>query len=68
MATELQRSASVDRIAELLGPDASKLLDHTSQTISKDDIQLQDLTSSIAYRGESPIVHRRPPFTANAFR
>src|SRR5574339_658470 len=40
MATELQRSASVDRIAELLGPDASKLLDHTSQTISKDDVQL----------------------------
>ena len=24
---ELQRSASVDRIAELLGPDATKLLD-----------------------------------------
>src|SRR6476661_1283185 len=40
MATELQRSASVDRIAELLGPDASKLLDHTSQTISKDHVQL----------------------------
>src|SRR5574339_1210001 len=40
MATELQRSASVDRIAELLGADAAKLLDHSSQTISKDDVQL----------------------------
>ena len=40
MATELKRSESMDRIAELLGPDAAKLLDHTSQTISKDHIQL----------------------------
>jgi fructose-bisphosphate aldolase, class I len=40
MATELKRSDSMDRIAELLGPDASKLLDHKSQTISKDDLQL----------------------------
>src|SRR5687767_9628033 len=40
MATELKRSDTMDRIAELLGPDAPKLLDHTSQTISKDDIHL----------------------------
>ncbi len=40
MATELQRSASLDRIAELLGDDASKLLDYKSQTIPQDTIQL----------------------------
>ncbi len=36
MVTKLQRSDSIDRIAELLGPNASELLNHTSQTISKD--------------------------------
>src|SRR5687767_6074733 len=40
MATELKRSESIDRIAELLGQDASKLLDHTTQTIPKDQLQL----------------------------
>jgi class I fructose-bisphosphate aldolase len=40
MATQLQRSDSIDRIAELLGPNADELLKHTSQTISKDDVQL----------------------------
>src|SRR5215213_598974 len=40
MATQLQRSDSIDRIAELLGPNADQLLTHTSQTISKDDLQL----------------------------
>ena len=40
MATELKRSDSMDRIADLLGPDAAKLLDHKSETISKDDLQL----------------------------
>lgn len=40
MVTKLQRSDSVDRIAELLGPDASKLLDHTSQTIPKEQLSL----------------------------
>ena len=40
MATELQRSATLDRIAELLGDNASKLLDHTSQTIPKENVQL----------------------------
>jgi fructose-bisphosphate aldolase, class I len=40
MATELQRSSSIDQIEELLGADASRLLDHTSNTISKDQLQL----------------------------
>jgi fructose-bisphosphate aldolase, class I len=40
MATELKRSDSMDRIAELLGADAATLLDHTSQTIAKDHLQL----------------------------
>ena len=40
MATQLQRSDSVDHIAELLGPNADELLKHTSQTISKDVLNL----------------------------
>jgi len=40
MVTKLQRSDSVDRIAELLGPAASELLDHTSQAIAKDQLHL----------------------------
>src|SRR5215212_2111061 len=40
MATQLQRSDSIDRIAELLGPKADELLKHTSQTISKDLLNL----------------------------
>jgi class I fructose-bisphosphate aldolase len=40
MATELKRSGTMDRIEELLGSDAHKLLDHTTQTITKDHIQL----------------------------
>src|SRR4026208_2574475 len=40
MVTKLQRSDSTDRIAELLGPNASELLNHSTQTISKDDLQL----------------------------
>ena len=40
MVTELHRSGSLDRIAELLGPDASKLLDYTSQTIPKENLNL----------------------------
>ena len=40
MVTKLQRSDSIDRITELLGPNASELLDHSSQTISKDQLQL----------------------------
>src|SRR5438477_2353453 len=39
MATELKRaSASLEKIEELLGDSARTLLDHTSQTISKDQI------------------------------
>ena len=40
MATELKHSQTMDRIAELLGPEASTLLDHTAQTIAKDQVQL----------------------------
>jgi len=40
MVTKLQRSDSIDRIAELLGPSASELLNHSTQTISKDVVQL----------------------------
>jgi fructose-bisphosphate aldolase, class I len=40
MATELQRSTNMERIEELLGNDARNLLDHASQTILKDHIQL----------------------------
>lgn len=40
MATELKRSDTMDRIAELLGADAPKLLDHKSETILKDHLQL----------------------------
>jgi class I fructose-bisphosphate aldolase len=41
MATELKRADnSLERIEELLGADARTLLDHTSKTISKDQIQI----------------------------
>jgi len=40
MVTKLQRTDSIDRIAELLGADADKLLKYSSQTISKDQLQL----------------------------
>ncbi|HYE65171.1 MAG TPA: class I fructose-bisphosphate aldolase [Pyrinomonadaceae bacterium] len=41
MATELKRSdTSLSRIEELLGADARTLLDHTSKTISKDQLHL----------------------------
>ncbi|HEY3581475.1 MAG TPA: class I fructose-bisphosphate aldolase [Pyrinomonadaceae bacterium] len=40
MATELKHSPTMDRIAELLGPEAQNLLDHTSQTISKDQLHV----------------------------
>jgi len=41
MATELKRTGTgLDRIEELLGSDARKLLDHTAQTITKDQLQL----------------------------
>ena len=41
MATELKRdSASLSSIEEMLGADARRLLDHTTTTISKDELQL----------------------------
>src|SRR5262245_4596131 len=40
MVTTLKRSDSLKRIEEWLGPNASTLLNHSSQTISKDHIQL----------------------------
>jgi class I fructose-bisphosphate aldolase len=41
MSTEMKRSgATIDRIEELLGDDARELLDHTSQTIPKDQLYL----------------------------
>jgi class I fructose-bisphosphate aldolase len=41
MATELRRAdTSLDHIQELLGEDASRLLEHTTKTISKDQIQI----------------------------
>lgn len=41
MATELKReSASLSRIEELLGPDARAILDYTSKTIPKEQLQL----------------------------
>src|ERR1700752_2298621 len=40
MVTKLQRSDSVDRIAELLGSNASELLGHSSQTIPQEQLHL----------------------------
>jgi len=40
MATELKHSPTIDRIAELLGPDAQNLLEHTTQTIAKDQVHV----------------------------
>src|SRR6185369_12363375 len=40
MATELKRSGTMDRIEEILGPNARNLLEHTAQTIPKDQLHL----------------------------
>jgi len=40
MATALKGSGSMDRIEQLLGSEARSLLDHSTQTISKGDLQL----------------------------
>ncbi|HXC72172.1 MAG TPA: class I fructose-bisphosphate aldolase [Pyrinomonadaceae bacterium] len=40
MVTKLQRSDSVERIAELLGPNASELLEHKAQAIPKEQLNL----------------------------
>jgi fructose-bisphosphate aldolase, class I len=58
MVTKLQRSDSIDRIAELLGPSADELLKHSSQTIPKEHLHLPgpdfiDRVSSISDRSPS---------------
>jgi class I fructose-bisphosphate aldolase len=40
MATELMHPTSIDRIEELLGPDARMLLDHQTQTIPRANVQV----------------------------
>src|ERR1044072_8405322 len=40
MATELKHSPTMDGIAERLGPEGQALLDHTSQSISKDQLHV----------------------------
>jgi len=71
MATQLQRSDSIDKIVELLGPNADDLLKHTSQTISKNDLNLPgpdfiDRVWSISDR--SPAVLARRPLAAGVPR
>ena len=61
MATELVHPTSIDRIEELLGPNARMLLDHQTKTISKANVQLPgpdfvDRVWSISDR--SPLVLR----------
>ncbi|MFN2532363.1 MAG: class I fructose-bisphosphate aldolase [Pyrinomonadaceae bacterium] len=62
MATELKRSGSgLDRIEALLGSEARKLLDHTSQTIFKDQLQVPgpDFIDRVwAFSDRSPSVLR----------
>ncbi len=62
MATELRRAdTSLDRIEELLGENARTLLDHTSTTISKDQLQLPgpDFVDRVwAYSDRNPAVLR----------
>jgi len=40
MVTKLQRTDSINRIEELLGPNASELLNHSSQTIAREHLNL----------------------------
>src|SRR6267378_4389938 len=62
MVTELKRTgSSLDRIEELLGPNARTLLDHSSKTISKNDLQLPgpDFIDRVwVYSDRSPAVLR----------
>jgi class I fructose-bisphosphate aldolase len=62
MATELKRAAtSINRIEELLGDNARMLLDHKSETISKDKLNLPgpDFIDRVwAYSDRSPSVLR----------
>ena len=62
MATELKRAAtSLDRIEELLGKDARMLLDHKSQTVSREQLNLPgpDFIDRVwTYSDRSPAVLR----------
>ena len=62
MATELKRATNpLDRIEELLGANARLLLDHTSTTISKDQLNLPgpDFIDRVwAYSDRSPATLR----------
>ena len=62
MATELKRAeTTIDRIEELLGDNARRLLDHKSQTIGKDRISLPGpdfVDRVLAYSDRSPSVLR----------
>jgi len=62
MATELQRAATpLERIEELLGPNARTLLDHKSQTILKEQLNLPGpdfIDRVLAYSDRSPAVLR----------
>jgi len=62
MATEMKRAAStVDRIEELLGDEARTLLDHQSQTISKDELYFPGpdfIDRVVAQSDRSPAVLR----------
>src|SRR6476660_9124723 len=40
MATELKHSPTIDRLAQLLGPEAQNLLEHKTQTIAKDQVHV----------------------------
>src|SRR5437879_13573269 len=62
MATEMKRSAAtIDRIEELLGDEARSLLDHTAQTIPKEQIHLPGpdfIDRVVAQSDRSPAVLR----------
>ena len=62
MATELKRAeTTIDRIEELLGDNARMLLDHKSQTIAKDQINLPGpdfIDRVLAHSDRSPSVLR----------
>src|SRR3990172_12142671 len=62
MATQLERGeTSIDRIEELLGSDAKKLLEHRSQTIPKEKLNLPgpDFIDRVwTYSDRSPAVLR----------
>src|SRR5947208_16852046 len=62
MATEMKRSAAtIDRVEDLLGDEAQSLLDHTAQTIPKEQIHLPGpdfIDRVVAQSDRSPAVLR----------